>query len=31
MEKTLELDQHINDENVPVSSIDELSLGGVSS
>ena len=28
MEKTLELDQDINDENVPVSSTDELSSDG---
>ena len=28
MEKTLELDQDTNDENVPVSSTDELSSGG---
>jgi hypothetical protein len=29
MEKTLELDQDTNDENVFVSSTDELSSGGV--
>jgi hypothetical protein len=28
MEKSLELDQDINDDNLPVSSTDELSLDG---